>query len=248
MNHKMWLLAAALAAMGLASGAQAANVALELSLVIDVSGSVEGPDYAFQRKGYADAFRDTAIRDNILSFASSGGVAVNVIQFATGASVVLGWRILDSEDDIRALADAIDAMPRAGSGNTNVRDGMDLAIAEITGNDLAGTRKVIDVSGDGFHNIDADCVPVLFSHPGACEAVQRQRDRAADLDITVNGLAIEGYSSVHPSIITDWYNDNVRTSDGFVSTAVNLTTFDVAVKAKIGREIVTPESPMPEPG
>lgn len=249
MNHRMWLLAAALAAMGLASGAQAANVALELSLVIDVSGSVDGRDYGDQRKGYADAFRDNAIRDNILTFASSGGIAVNVIQFATGARVTLDWRVLDSADDIRALADAIDAMPRADIGsNTNVRDGMAMAIAAITGNDLAGARKVIDVSGDGFHNTDANgaCAPATNPRPPGCAPVREQRDLARAAGITVNGLAIEGLFSV-PTAITEWYDGNVRTSDGFVSTATS-GSFAAAVKAKIGREIVNPETPMPEPG
>lgn len=52
-------------------------VALELSLVVDVSGSVDGSEYQTQMQGYKQAFLNPTIQANILSL--TGGMAVNVL-------------------------------------------------------------------------------------------------------------------------------------------------------------------------
>jgi hypothetical protein len=76
----------------------------------------------------------------------------------------------------------------------------------------------------------------------ACAATQAVRNSAFANGITINGLAIEG--DFGATGVTDWYNLNVRTSNGFVETATGFAQFEDAVTRKIGREVQL----VPEPG
>lgn len=239
---------AAVAAAGVSAivpqAAHAQAVALELSLVIDVSGSVDATEYNLQRGGYQAAFLDATVQANIASFFPLGGIAVNVIQFATNAVQVINWTQLDSLADINGFAATIGAMARnsAGGNSTDVEDGINLAVASLNGNLFTGARRVIDVSGDGHQNTDPSCSGAS-PYNIACAAVQTARNTAAAGGIRINGLAIEG--DYGASGLTTWYNTNVRTTDGFVQTATGFDTFEAAVIAKIGREII--ETNVPEP-
>lgn len=239
MRFAKW--AAAAAATLAMSAAQAAPVALELSLVIDISGSISSTEYDLQRLGYKNAFLDATVQSGILSFASEGGIVVNVIQFGSNAAEVIGWTKLDSIASIQNFANALGAMARntAIGTQTDVQDGMLLARNSFATNSYEGKRKVIDVSGDGSQNTD----PVCSSTPtDPCAATQAERNAAAAAGITINGLAIEGAMGANG--VSTWYKTNVVTGDGFVITAAGFADFERAAVAKIGREIT---GNVPEP-
>ena len=63
--------------------ANAIPVDLELSLVIDVSPSVDNTEFGLQMSGYTAAFQDLGIQAAILGL--PGGIAVNVIFFSQNA-------------------------------------------------------------------------------------------------------------------------------------------------------------------
>jgi len=241
------LAAATLLAVGALGGlgtAHAVPVALELSLVIDVSGSVNATEYGLQLQGYKNAFLNAAVQSNILSFAGSGGIAVNVVQFAENSLQTIAWTQLDTVAKITAFANAIGSMARSntiGTG-TDVQDGMITGLASFN-NSFEGTRKVMDVSGDGHQNIDPACTVSAPTYSQACAVVQAQRDAAFAAGVVVNGLAIED-TTYGANGLTNWYNANVRTSNGFVYTANGFNAFETAVTAKIGREIT---GTVPEP-
>ena len=233
---------------GIFGTAQAVPVALELSLVIDVSGSVSTAEYDLQILGYKNAFLDATIQSNIQSFFPSGGIAVNVVQFASNATQAIAWTQLDSLADITAFANAIGAMARVSSGiigtATDVEDGMVTAIGSFA-NGFEGSRSTIDVSGDGHQNNDPNCAVSDPLYNEVCTAVQTQRNTAAAAGIRINGLAIE--DDYGATGLTNWYNANVRTSDGFVLTANGFAAFASAVKTKIGAEITGGDPTVPEP-
>jgi hypothetical protein len=231
-------------ALGLLGTAQAVPVALELSLVIDTSGSVSTAEYNLQRQGYQNAFLNSTVQGAIASFFPSGGIAVNVVQFSDNAQQAIGWTLLDSIADVNAFAATIGGMGRLFNGGTDVQDGMAAGIASFANNGYEGTRLVMDVSGDGHQNVDPACSVSGPSYNQACASVQAQRDAAAAAGIRVNGLAIED-GTYGATGLTNWYNANVRTSDGFVLTA-SFATFEAAVTTKIGREITGGN--VPEPG
>lgn len=229
MNLKK-LAAAAAIVIGSMGSANATPVALELSLVIDVSGSVDTTEYNTQRLGYSNAFLSPSVKAAIASL--SGGIAVSVIQFDTisRSPMAIGWTHLTDSASIDNFAALMATMARQGSGSTCISCGMASSIASFSGNGYEGGRLVMDVSGDGLENVANDA------------AVRARRDAAAALGIVINGLATEG--DFGPTGVTDYYKDNVITGGGFVSTATGFADFQRAITAKLGREI----NRTPEPG
>ena len=232
--------AAPIVALGMAviSPAHAVPVDLELSLVVDTSGSVNATEYTLQYQGYVDAFNSAAVQSAIAG--TTNGIAVSVMQFNTSASTQIGWTHLTNATDAGNFANAIAALfttnVTSGGGATDIAEGIDLGVTEILGNAFEGDRLVIDVSGDGQQNQTHDGL----SGPGA---VQAQRNIAENAGITINGLPI--LNDV-PTLDT-YYTNNVITTDGFVLAADGFEDFQAAVETKILAEI-TDTNPVPEPG
>jgi hypothetical protein len=91
------------------------DVDLELSLLVDVSGSVNLTDYNLMVEGYALAFENASIHDAIAAGAI-GAVAINMVQFDEANSEVIPWSLLDSSRASNRFATAIRNVTRAGSG------------------------------------------------------------------------------------------------------------------------------------
>lgn len=214
---KLWRSLLAIPLLFGATQVLAVPVDSELSLVIDVSGSVSTAEYNLMMDGYANAFRDATIQSNILSTADGdiGAIAVNVVFFASGAftTALDSFTLLDSLAAINAFADTLDAFVRPGSGGTVISSGMikstSLLVAD---NGFESTNLIMDVSGDGTSGI---------------AATQAARDAAAAAGITVNGITIGAQG------INDFYAANVITSDGFALHATDFTTFANGIQEKL---------------
>lgn len=142
------LFSAALLAFCLASPLAVAPIALELSLVIDVSGSIDISEYNLQRAAYSAAFNLPSIQSTIAGL--TGGIAVNVIQFDSSAFTALPWTLLTDNASVSAFANSLASMARQGTnGGTNILAGLNASLASFAGNSYDGTRMVMDVSGDG---------------------------------------------------------------------------------------------------
>ncbi|ADJ28700.1 DUF1194 domain-containing protein [Nitrosococcus watsonii] len=207
----MVMAAAAILTPGLAS---AIPVDLELSLVIDVSGSVNTSEYNLQMDGYANAFRDSSIQNNILG-GSEGSIAVNTIFFSSSAftTILDDFVLLDSNTTINDYAQQLDDFTRPGSGSTDIQDGMNKALTLLTGdNGFESSNLLMDVSGDGISSISA---------------TESARDAAAAAGITVNGLPIGDQG------ITDFYTDHVITSNGLITAAADFDNFSQAIRQKL---------------
>lgn len=229
MKLKSLVAALAVATGGFATSAHAIPVALELSLVIDISGSISTSEYNTQRTGYANAFANAGIQSAIASFA--GGIAVNVIQFGTNAVEVISWTHLQTVADVAAFSTTLAGMARNTSigSSTDIEDGVVLSTASFT-NGFEGARLVMDVSADGIQNTDPSC-----SAAGACAALQAARDAAALAGITINALAIEG--DFGATGVGDHLQTNIVTAGGFLVRATGFDDFERAAITKIGREI-----------
>ena len=159
--------------------AQPQPVDLELAFVVDASGSIDEAETRLQRQGYADALANP----RVLGAIGSGflrAIAVAYIEFA-GLScerVSVGWTRIDGPDSARAFGARILALPRMFCpGGNAITDALTLAAASIRSNAFDGTRKVIDVSGDGPNTLG---LPVEIA-----------RDAAVAAGMTINGLVIE---------------------------------------------------------
>ena len=203
--------------------AQAIPVDTELSLVIDVSGSVSPAEYALQMNGYAAAFCDPTIQSNILS-GPNGAIAINVVFFSheVHTTFLETWQLLDSPAAIKSFANDMATLPRPGTGGTQIEDGMNHSTSLFPGNGFEGTQLIMDVSGDG---------------PGGIPQVPNARDAAELAGITVNGLPIDG------PFINDSYTDTVITPDGFIVPAASFADIEASILQKLTVETTPPDDP-----
>lgn len=232
MNLKRTALACAIATgiIGATTSAHAVPVALELALLIDVSGSVDANEYALQKTGYVNAFNDAFIQSRIASL--PGGIAVTYIEWASQnqQAQLVGWTLLTDAASSSAFATAIQSTTRIFSGSTAPGSAINFATPLFSNNDFEGDRWVIDVSGDGTANQGATTSTARDTFLAAA--------LAANVTGTINGLAIGSDS------LLNWYENNiVGGTNSFAIRAASFDDFDAAIRTKLGREI----NPVPEP-
>ncbi len=212
--------------------ASATEVDLELVLAVDVSRSMDDEELELQRQGYAGAFMHQAIVQAIRSGAH-GRVAVTMVEWA-GANyqkVIVPWMLVDGETSATAFAEAILATPKLGFNWTSISGAIDFSRTLFGTGGLRGTRRVIDISGDGVNNNGR---PVSVA-----------RDEAVALGITINGLAIindrptpSGWRPFNQQPLDQHYREQVIGGPGaFVMVAEDFDSFSFAVRNKLIREI-----------
>jgi len=214
--------------LSLPGTARAVPVGLELSLLIDVSGSVNASEFNLQRGGYVQAFQNAAVQAAILG-SVGGAIAVNFIQWSGAAEQQqsLGWTLISSVAESNAFAAAIAALPRAFSGLTAPGSALNFAVPLFANNGFDGARLVIDVSGDGEAN------------DGANTLAARNAALGAGGINTINGLPIGGGVA-----LANWYTANiVGGANGFTEIANSFNDFGDAIQRKLVREITN----VPEP-
>ena len=159
-----------------APGAEEA-VDLELVLAIDVSRSVDTLEAQLQRQGYVAAFLNPLVMDAV----SSGflrRIAVMYFEWAGygHTKIIVDWTLIDGEASARAFAAKLAEVPLQSARRTSISSAIDFAVPSFDGNGLEGTRRVIDISGDGANNLG--------------RLVTEARDQAIAAGVTINGLPI----------------------------------------------------------
>ncbi|WPZ35200.1 DUF1194 domain-containing protein [Thalassobaculum sp. OXR-137] len=176
----MRVLAAILAGLLLAGPAQAAEpVDLELVLAVDSSASVDYTEFNLQLQGLTLAFEDEELA-NAIAAGPLGAIAVTLVEWSSAErqEVSIPWTVIRNADDARAFAAEISAAPRQViTGATSISASVLYSAAMFDANGFEGTRKVIDLSGDGYNN------------QGPALAVAR--DLVLERGITINAVAIE---------------------------------------------------------
>lgn len=198
------------------------KVDLELILMVDGSGSIDDDEFILQRMGYAKAFRNhrvaSAIRNGPL-----GKIAVAYVEW-TGPFLqvpIIDWVVLHDQASIEAFSTQLEVGPRElFSGGTAVGNAILYGAQSIKANKFLGTRRVIDVSGDG---------PTNRGFPAALA-----RDQAVAQGCTVNGLPI---LTNYPGLDV-FFLDNVIGGPGaFSIPAKTFKDFNSAILTKLIREI-----------
>ncbi len=225
--------AAAILAASIATQADAVPVDLELSLLVDVSGSVNGSEFALQRDGYVAAFKNAAVQNKILG-GVIGAIAVNYIYWSSDnqQQQTVGWTLIDSAQDAIDFADDIAAAPRPYANSTAVQSAIDYADPLFDNNGYEGTRKVMDVSGDGGDN---------DSPIGLLPGVAASNFCGQGNDYAINGIVISSSASV-----LSYYQNNVQCGPmSFTAQVDNFAGFEKAILNKLLREIDPSVIPLP---
>ena len=227
------LSAAPLLLAGMISQAEARTdtaVDLELALAVDVSRSIDANEARLQRQGYIAAFRDPdvihAIRAGML-----GRIAVTYFEWAgmTVPEVVVDWTVIGDDASALAFAEKLGRMAPNSARRTSISRAIEFALPLFDGNGFEGTRRVVDVSGDGPNNWG--------------DLVTAARDRAVAAGVTVNGLPILDhgggiFSNFNLPDLDLYYRDCVIGGPGaFVVVAADFRDVARAVRRKLILEI-----------
>lgn len=224
-----------------AAWAEDLPVDLELALAVDVSRSVDAGEAELQRQGYVAAFRDPEVIEAITT-GMLGRIAVGYFEWAGmgHTEVIVDWTLIDSEDSAHRFSAALDRRSPSAWSRTSISGALEFAQPWFEVNGFEGTRRVIDVSGDGPNNWG--------------EPVDVARDRVVAAGITINGLPIlnqagGNFSHFNISDLDLYYRDCVIGGTGaFVIVANNFEDFGQAVRRKLILEIanlVPARSPAP---
>lgn len=213
---------------------QVVPVDLELVLAVDVSSSVDLNEFHLQMQGLSEAFRHPDVIGAIES-AGDLGIAVSLIQWSDWPRQrrSIEWTHIRGRPDAEAFADRVRRAARYGDGgSTGLGGAIRFGIAEIESNRFDGTRRTIDVSGDGVANQGA--------------APSDYRDRAVALGIVVNGLAI---LNDNPQLDRYYMGNVIGGHSAFVIAADDYYDFAEAILRKLVREIAGPPlAGRPPPG
>lgn len=244
-----WLTAAATLNLS-AAAAQELQVDTALVVSVDVSNSVDNDRYTLQMEGIAKALEDPSVIDAIIS-GPNGGILFSMVTWADKPALSLPWVKITSKEEALAVAAKVRKLPLAGGEFTcmtkMLRSANDKIVPQIPAKAL---RIVIDVSGDGPDNCNAD------------EPIETVRDELVANGVTINGLPIlqganagGGDGAVVPSTgdaaaadpigLEDWFKNHVKGGNGsFVLPANGYGDFARAIRQKFVIEIsgMTPPS------
>lgn len=159
--------------------AQQNSVDVELAFVVDASGSIDEEETRLQRQGYLSALASPRVL-NAITGGFLRSVAVAYIEFAADGCVRLSvpWTRVHDGASAKLFGERILAQrPMYCPGGNAIGEAVAFAAQSIETNKFKGTRRVIDVSGDG---------PNTIGPP-----VEVARDMAVMSGITINGLVIE---------------------------------------------------------
>jgi len=204
-----------------AAPAPALACALELILAVDVSGSIDGNEFALQTEGIAVAFEHPHMIEAIAR--QEGGIMVTLTQWsgATRQRQVTAWHHLTTPESMAAMARDIRRGGRSWRNySTAVGEALDHALRIGKTVPRPCKRRVVDVSGDGVNN---------EGRPPRAIA-----DALAALGYTVNGLVIRGDT---PDPVR-YYEINVLAGPlAFLEISDGFEDYPRAILRKLLREI-----------
>ncbi|MBV7409081.1 DUF1194 domain-containing protein [Maritimibacter sp. DP1N21-5] len=216
--------------------AQDVPVDLELVLMVDVSRSMSPTELEIQRTGYVEALRSDEVHEAILS-GYQGRIAVTYVEWAGSQQVIVPWRLLETREDLIALADDLSVTFNPSLRRTSISEALHFGAALFQDNGYMGDRTVIDISGDGPNNQG--------------RYVNEARDAVVAQGVTINGLPL----MTRDGMGADWSIDHldlyyetcvIGGIGAFVLPVYDWEDFPEAVKRKMVMEIFIGEGETPE--
>jgi hypothetical protein len=197
---------------------------MTLVLAIDGSGSITDAEFTLQLAATARAILDPEV---VQAMAEIGGVAVAAVIWADTAFGVqtLDWVRISDQVSANDFASRLASQPRLVSGNTDIGQGISMALDLVADPNNCASYNVIDVSGDGRES-------QFSARRGASLRVARQR--AEDMGVIINGLAI----STLDTTLAAYYRDHVIAGpSAFVIETTSFAGFGEAMQRKLLNEV-----------
>lgn len=209
--------------------AAAQKVDVELVLAVDGSGSIDENEFRLQRAGYAAAITHPDVLTTITSGARRK-IALAFIEWGGEGSIhtIVDWMVISDTVSAKAFASKLLAAPRKALGYNSISGAILQATAMIESNKYDGTRKIIDISGDGPQIGGPPLVPA--------------RAAALSRGITINALVVAFRDGVIGGggglPLAEHYKTQIIGGRGaFVMIADNKRRFAISILQKLVREI-----------
>lgn len=209
-------------------------VDVELVLAVDVSLSMSLAELEIQRHGYAAALT----HDNVLKAIAGGAygkIAVTYVEWAgtRWQRVIVPWTAIANRADAERFVAQLGDRPPDGARRTSISGALEFGSDLFAESGFRGTKRVIDVSGDGPNNQGA---PVDIT-----------RDEVVKQGIIINGLPLMTRSGFGGGSDADhldrYYSDCVIGGPGAFMIPVNdWTQFPEAIRRKLVLELAGPAS------
>jgi hypothetical protein len=208
---------------------RAATADLELVLAVDVSGSIDARESALQREGYLAAIRSPEFAAAVRA-GSLGRIRLAYVEWAgeSAQQIIVPWRMIDGPEAAQAFANELAGRPAA-----RFRRGTSISSALLFSAGLfegGGTRRVIDISGDGPNN--------------AGGMVTVARDAIVAQGIVINGLPMLLNPAQILPPLDRYFIDCVIGGDGAFSLPVkSVEDLGEAIRMKLLRELLSANEP-----
>lgn len=200
-----------------------------LVLAVDVSRSIDPDEARLQREGYRSAVSDPRVVEAIRG-GMTGAIALAYVEWAgfEYQRVVLPWTHIGSQAEASAWSNKLAEAPRASLSWTSISGALNFSRQVMAEAPFEGTRRVIDVSGDGVNNSGGPA--------------EEARDRVVAEGIVINGLPIINdrptFGRGAPVALDDYFRNSVIGGPGaFMIVAEDFESFGNAVRRKLIREI-----------
>jgi hypothetical protein len=204
-------------------------VDVELVLAVDVSRSMDEAELRLQRDGYVAALRHPEVAAAIEA-GFYGRIALTYVEWGGESEqrIVIPWQAIDG----RARAEVAAALLAGRQGDvmhdTSISSALLFSDLLFRNNGFAGTRRIIDISGDGANNWGP--------------AVTSARDAVVQDGITINGLPVTlhpgGPGGMDPALLAIYYEDCVMGGpDAFVLSVQAPEFLAETIRRKMVQEI-----------
>jgi hypothetical protein len=211
------------------------RVDLELVLAVDISYSMDEDELRLQRDGYVSAILSRpvlqAIKEGVY-----GRIAVAYVEWAgtEQQNLLIDWQIIDGPQTAQAFADKLFESSPNRAYRTSISAALDYSSRLFDENKYDGTRRVIDISGDGPNNQG--------------NLVTYMRDLVVAMGIGINGLPLAlkapNSGSIDIQNLEDYYRECVIGGPGaFVIPVSDKEKFAEAIRTKLVLEISAIEPP-----
>lgn len=231
MRRRMLLAASGALVMPSPVRAQDGAVDLQLVMAVDVSRSVDDEEARLQREGYQAAMTDPRVLAAI-GGGMLGAIAVAYVEWAAHGyqQLVIPWTRIGDPADAAAWSGRLAQSPRRSVSWTSISGALAFSRRVLADCPFEGTRRVIDVSGDGVNN----------NGPPP----EQERDRLLNGGVTINGLPIvndrPNFGVTPGPDLEAHYRASVIGGPGaFLIVAQDFEAFGDAIRRKLVQEIAT---------
>lgn len=202
--------------IGLNAHASSQNVDTELSILLDVSQSVDAKEFSQQRDAYVSAFKDSLVIKELINAGNNKKILASVIYWSSPQKieVAVDWFLISNEQDSANFAEKIarsipfsanlDTPGKPFDGTTAPGSAIAFALQHFKKSAFKSDRKVIMISSDGLENDGISTIKI--------------RDEALSQGIkTINCLTIGSKA------LRNWYANNL--TSGFNAKTISILDF-----------------------